>query len=492
MKPIHKGWALAVLAIGQFMVVLDATIVNVALPSIQKNLHFSSASELQWIVTAYTLVFGGFLLLGGRAADILGRRRMFMIGASVFAVASVLAGFATNPGMIIAFRALQGLGGAMLSPAALSSVLNIFSEGKERNRALGIWSAVSAGGGATGLLLGGILTQYVGWRWVFFINLPIAAVVLMVAPRLVPAAKDESGIKRRADVLGAVTITGGLMTLVYALVKANDYGWGSSKTLALLGAAAVLLVGFVVNESRIKQPLIPLTIFRNRNIAAGNLTQLFITAGMFSVFFYLTLYLQQILGWSPVKTGLANLPFTLTIAVVAGIISRHLAKIGPKRVMMVAPLVMAGGLYYFSRLPVHAHYLTNILPAIILMAAGLGATFVSLISAATAGTSRQEAGLAAGLINTSQQIGGALGLAVLSAISTARTTSDIVAAHGDTALLPHAYVDGFHLGYLTAVGFAVAAAIIAAVGLATHVVTPEEDLLDRELEGETTPVMPTI
>ena len=492
MKPIHKGWALAVLAIGQFMVVLDATIVNVALPSIQTSLKFTSASQLQWVITAYTLVFGGFLLLGGRAADILGRRRMFMIGAAVFALASGLAGFATSPGTMIAVRALQGLGGAMLSPAALSSVLNIFGEGKERNRALGIWSAVSAGGGATGLLLGGILTQYAGWRWIFFINLPVALVVLILAPRLVPAAKSEQTVKQSADVLGALTITGGLMTLVYALVKANDYGWGDGRTIGLLMTAAALLIGFVVNESSVKQPLIPLGIFRNRNIAAGNLTQLFITAGMFSVFFYLTLYLQQIQGWSPVKTGLANLPFTLTIAVVAGIISGRLAKIGPKRVMMVAPLVMAGGLYYFSRLPIHAHYLTNILPAIILMAAGLGATFVSLISAATAGISRQEAGLAAGLINTSQQIGGALGLAILSAISTARTKTDLIAAHGNKALTAHAYVDGFHLGYLTAVGFAIAAAVIATVGLATHVVTPEEDSMDRELEAETMPVMPTI
>jgi EmrB/QacA subfamily drug resistance transporter len=492
MRPLHKNWALAVLAIGQFMVVLDVTIVNVALPAIASALGFSSASQLQWVITAYALAFGGFLLLGGRAADIFGRRRMFMIGVGVFAVASVIAGFTESAGVMIAVRALQGLGGAMLSPAALSSVLNIFKEGKERNRALGVWSGVSAGGGAVGLLLGGILTQYAGWRWIFFINLPVALVVMFLAPRFVPAGENEHPGENSADILGAVTITGGLMMLVYALVKANDYGWGSGKTFGLLAAAVGLLVAFVVNESLVKRPLIPLRIFRNRNVAAGNITQLFITASMFSVFFFLTLYMQQILHFSPVKTGLANLPFTFVIGITAAIISRRLVKIGSKRVLMVAPLVMAAGLYYFSRMPVNGNYLTDILPGIVLMAAGLGAAFVSLTAAATAGTARREAGLAAGLINTSQQIGGALGLAILTSISTARVKADMVAAHGNPAALPQAYVNGFHVGFLTAVGFAITAALIAAVGLATHVITPEEDQLDRELEAETIPVAPGI
>ncbi len=462
-KVKHKGLALALLATAQFMVILDATIVNVALPTIQKALGFATASDLQWIVTAYALVFGGFLLLGGRLADLVGRRRMLMIGTALFAGASLLGGLAQTPLMLIAFRALQGLGGALLSPAALSLVLTIFKEGPERNKALGVWSMVAAGGGAVGLVLGGLLTQYVNWNWTFFINVPIGIAVLFLAPRFVPASIPTG--KQKLDVLGALTITGSLMAAVYALAKVPVYGWGGSQTWLMFGAAAVLMAAFIVNELRVKHPLIDLGIFKRRNVTGGTMLQVLMPAAMFSMFFYLSIYLQGLLHYTPTETGIANVPFTIVVIIVAGFLSSQAAKINTKPLLVVAPLLVAGGLLYLARLPLQSNYWIDLLPGIALMAAGMAVTFVLVTVTATSGISHKESGLVSGLLNTAQQIGGALGLAVLSVISTQTTKDQMVAAHGNPAMLPSALVHGFQDGFRAAVVFALLASVVALVVL---------------------------
>jgi EmrB/QacA subfamily drug resistance transporter len=462
-KVKHKGLALAVLAGAQFMVVLDATITNVALPSIQQALGFKTDAELQWVITAYALAFGGFLLLGGRLADLYGRRKLFLAGVVVFALASLAAGLAQNSLQIIIFRALQGLGGALLSPAALSLVLTIFSEGKERNRALGVWSMVAAGGGAVGLLLGGILTQYVDWRWIFFINVPIAALTFWAAMRYVPAslARDREPV----DVLGAVTITGSLMSLVYALAKAADLGWTSGTTLTFFAVSAVLMAWFITNELRVKHPLMRLGIFRQRNVTGANLVMLLMPAAMFGLFFYLSIFLQQILGYSPTKTGIANLPFTFVIMLVAAVLSKKAHDINPKPLLVIGPLLAAAGLLFFARVPVDANYLTDILPGIIMMAAGMAMVFVTATMAATSGVSQAESGLVSGLLNTVQQIGGAIGLAILTVISTTATRERIqeIGASTDTAVMAESLVYGFHRGFVAAAIIAVTASVVAAL-----------------------------
>ncbi|HEY5668093.1 MAG TPA: DHA2 family efflux MFS transporter permease subunit [Candidatus Saccharimonadales bacterium] len=489
-KVKHKGLALAVLAAAQFMVVLDATIVNVALPAIQKALGFTTASQLQWVVTAYALVFGGFLLLGGRLADLFGRRRIFMAGIITFALASMAAGVSQSPAQLITFRALQGLGGALLAPSALSLVLTIFKEGHERNRALGIWSMIAGGGGAIGLLLGGVLTQYVDWRWIFFINIPIAIAVLTAALKYVPKSKPAK--KQRIDYAGAITITGGLMSLVYALAQAPTKGWGSGSTLGFFGLSAVLLLAFGVIESKIRHPLVKLSIFTRRNVSGGTLMQVLMPAALFGMFFYLSIYLQQILQFSPTKTGAANLPFTLVLIIVAGTLSRKLAKINPKLVLVTAPLVVAAGLAYFSRIPVHANYLTDILPGTALMAAGMAAVFVTVTMVTTSGVTHEESGLVSGLLNACQQIGGAIGLAVLSVISTSVTKHDIAAAHGDKAAMLPAVVHGFQRGFLAAALFAVAASVIALVVLKVHKATKSDISQESETEAEAMSAIPGV
>ncbi len=479
-KVKHKGMALAVLAAAQFMVVLDATIVNVALPAVQKALGFADAAQLQWVVTAYALVFGGFLLLGGRLADLFGRRRMFVAGIIVFAIASLLGGIAQNPGMLITFRALQGLGGALLAPAALSLVLTIFKEGHERNRALGIWGMIAGGGGAVGLLLGGILTQYVDWRWIFFINVPIAVGVLIAAMKYVP--KSLPVAKQRIDFIGAITVTASLMSFVFAMAQAPSKGWGSGIVLGSLIASIALMVGFIVNEKHVKHPLIRLSILRRRNVTGGNLVQLFMPAAMFSMFFYMSIYLQQILHYSPTKTGAANLPFTLVMIVVAGVLSRRLTKLNPKTVIIVGATMVGAALIYYSRIPVHGNYVTDLLPAIIVMAAGMAAVFVTGTVATTSGLSHEESGLVSGLLNTSQQIGGALGLAILSVVSTSVTKHDLAKAHGDAAAVVPAMVHGFQRGFMVAAGFALIAAIIALTVFRVH--KPSASDLKNEAENE--------
>ncbi|HEU4914368.1 MAG TPA: DHA2 family efflux MFS transporter permease subunit [Candidatus Saccharimonadales bacterium] len=479
-KVKHKGLALAVLAAAQFMVVLDATIVNVALPAIKEVLKFTTDAQLQWVVTSYALLFGGFLLLGGRLADLFGRRKMFLAGVIVFAIASLLAGIAQNPLQMITFRGLQGLGGALLAPAALSLVLSIFKEGSERNKALGVWSMVAAGGGAVGLIVGGVLTQYVDWRWIFFINVPIAAAVVAAAIKYVPASKPQD--KQRVDVLGALTITGSLMALVYALAKAAEDGWGNRSTIVSFAVAAGLMATFIINELKVRLPLIKLSIFSRRNVTGGTLIQLLMPAAMFGMFFYLSIYLQQILGYTPTETGVANLPFTLTIMLVAGFLSKNAAKVNAKAMLVVGPLIVAAGLMFFARVPIAANYWTDILPGIIMMATGMSIVFVLATLITTSGVSHEESGLVSGLLNTGQQVGGAIGLAVLTVVSTKVTNTEMAKIHGDMSLVPNALVAGFHQGFKVAALFAVGASVIALVVLRSHKTTQKD--LDHEAETE--------
>jgi EmrB/QacA subfamily drug resistance transporter len=419
-RHIHKNLVLVTVAIAQLMVVLDATIVNVAIPSIAKALHVQSAADLSWVVTGYTLTFGGFLLLGGKLADRVGRRRIFILGAGLFAVASLVGGLSQNLGTLVVMRAIQGVGGALMSPAALSIITVVFEEGKERNKALGIWAAITAGGAALGLILGGLLTEYASWRWVLFVNVPIAAVAIVGALRFVPESKDERAVG--FDIPGAVFVTGGLMSLVFALVKGNQYGWGDMKTLRMLALAAVLLVAFLQVQIVSDNPLVPVKLFRSRSVAGADLGALFIGAGVFALFFFLILWMQQVNGYSPIKAGVAFLPMTFLIATFAGISSNLLAKIGPRPLLLVGPLLAASGLFQLGwRLEVHSSYWTVVLPALACIAAGMGTTFVALTSSAVAGVPQEDAGMASALLNAGQQVGGALGLAILTAVSSTRT-----------------------------------------------------------------------
>lgn len=489
-KVRHKGIALGVLAAGQFMVVLDATIVNVALPAIQKALGFSNDSQLQWVVTAYALVFGGFLLLGGRLSDLFGRRKVFLGGVTLFAAASLLGGLSQNPGMLILFRSLQGLGGAMLAPAALSLVLTIFKEGAERNRAIGIWSMIAGGGGAVGLLLGGVLTQYVDWRWIFFINVPVAMVVVAMALRFVPKSLPQE--RQGVDVAGALAVTASLMSLVYALAEAAQKGWGAHITLGSFAAFVILMAAFIVNELRVKHPLIRLAILKRRSVSSGIIMQLLMPAALFGMFFYLSIYLQQILAYSPTKTGAADLPFTLVLIAIAGVLSKQIGKLNPKVILTIAPLVVAAGLGFFARLPLHASYVTDILPGIILMASGMAAIFVTNTMVTTSGVSHQESGLVSGLLNTAQQIGGALGLATLAVVSTTTTKHDMALAKGNPAAVPTALVHGFQRGFLIAVLFAIVSSIVALLLVESRKPSKRALAEEAETEAEAMPAAPGV
>jgi EmrB/QacA subfamily drug resistance transporter len=454
---VHKNQILAVLAAAQFMIVLDVSIVNMALPAIRSALHFQPG-DLQWIVTAYTLGFGGFLLFGGRAADLFGRRRVFLGGLLAFTAASLLAGFSQSSGMLIVVRAIQGLAAAFMSPAALSIVLNTFKEGKERNKALGVWGGVSAGGAAAGVLLGGVLTEYAGWRWNFFVNVPVGILLASMVMRVVPESKSTL-THRHLDLPGAVLITTGLMSLVFGLTKAPQYGWSDPKTMLTLTASALLIFSFIFNEHRSKEPLVPLNIFRIRNLTAANIVQLPITAGMFSMFFFLSLYIQTILHFSPVKAGVGFLPVTIVIGIASTIVARLVGKIGYKPPMVLAPLFITAGLIFFSQAPVTGTYFHDVLPGLALTALGLGFTFVSVTIAATSGVAHDKSGLASGILNTSQQIGGALGLAILSGIFASQVSKSL--AHG--ADFAHAQVAGFHDAFLVGSTFTFAASILALI-----------------------------
>lgn len=455
MKQPFKWGLLGLLALAQFMVILDSSIVNVALPAIQHALSFKP-NDLQWVLTAYTLAFGGFLLLGGRAADLYGRRKMFIIGVAGFTLASLVAGLAQNSSMMIIARGLQGLSAAMMSPAALSIVLTSFKEGAERNKALGVWGAVAAGGAAAGVLLGGILTQYASWEWNFFVNIPVGIFVIVTALRVVPQHAREVA-HNDLDLPGAVLVTGGLMTLVYTLVKAPEWGWSEGSVIGLFALAAAMLLGFVINESKVKHPLVPLSIFKIRNVSGANMVQMPIMASMMAMFFFLSLYIQTILQFSPVQTGLSFLPVTLIIGVTATVMSGFVTKIGFKPLLTIAPLLVGTGLFLLSHVSVGGSYLTDVLPGLAFVAFGMGTSFVTLTIAATSGVPANESGLASGLLNTSQQIGGALGLAILSGIAASRS-ADVMQVTGNIA---EATVEGFQSAFLWGLSFTIAASLLA-------------------------------
>jgi EmrB/QacA subfamily drug resistance transporter len=461
-RRVNPWLVLVIVGLAQFMVVLDATIVNVALPSIQHSLHFST-SNLQWIVNAYTLTFGGFLMLGGRAADLLGRKRMFMLGILLFTGASLMNGLAGSPAVLVAGRALQGLGGALVSPAALTVLTTTFAEGRERTAALGVWSAVAVGGGAVGLLLGGILTSLVSWQWVFFVNLPVGVIAILLALRFVPesrVANPQGGV----DIAGAVSVTAGLIVVVYTLVNAQTAGWLSLPTLGLSLLAAALLTTFVVLETRLRHPLIRLGIFRMRSLTGSNLAMLLVAAGMFGMFFFASIYVQEVLGYSALRAGLAFLPVTAGIIVGAGLSQQLIRRVGVRAVGITGMSIATVGLVLLSRIPVAGTYLGDLLPGLMTMSVGLGLTFVPITLIATTNVHEDDAGVASGLLNTSQQIGGALGLAVLSTLAANTTSRSLSALTGAPSAVARAaaLVDGFRLAFLVAAFLMAGGAILLA------------------------------
>jgi EmrB/QacA subfamily drug resistance transporter len=439
----------------QFLDVVDSSITNVAFPSIQQALHFSQQS-LQWVASGYLLTYGGFLLLGGRLADLLGRRRVLVAGLVGFAACSLAAGLAQSEGMLIAARLLQGVGAAMMAPAALSILTTTFREGADRNTALGVWGAISGLAAAAGVFLGGVLSEGPGWRWVFFVNIPLCLLALGASFALLSGERGRAQLAE-FDTPGALLGTSGMLLLVYALIEAPDVGWGKPRTVATLSAAALILVAFVVNERRRRNPLMHLSIFKVKGLAAADATWLLAMAGFFAMFFFLTLYMQEVLGFSPIQAGAAYLPVTACLAVASGVSSQLFARIGTKPVIVAGALLSAGGIYYLSRVPLHGSYVSDVLPGLVMMAVGFGAVFVGVTTAANAGVPADKAGLAAGLLSTSQQLGMALGLAVLSAIATAHT-HHLLAAH---AARPEALTSGYQRALLVCSIFVLAAAVIA-------------------------------
>lgn len=420
---LNSKWMIFLLvAVAQFMVVLDTSIVNVALPQIGTALHFASESSLQWVVTAYALAFGGFLLLGGRAADLYGRRRMLMLGIAGFTACSLLIGMAPNAVFLIVLRSLQGLAAAFMSPAALSIVLTTFKEGEQRNRALAYWSIVSTAGAAAGLILGGLLTQYFGWEWNFFVNVPVGIAVLLAMVRFVPVHEQEESDKT-LDMSGAILVTGGLISLVFALSNAQSAGWLSVGTIGVLVLSVVLLGAFIWNESRAAHPLMPLGIFRIRNLTGSNIMMTFLTASMLGMFFLLSLYMQKVLGFSPLEAGLAFLPFPIVLGLVAMRMPDLVARWGYRPFLLIGPVIAGLGMLWLTRLPVDGQYVLDLLPTFILMPLGFGMAFMPLFATATSGVPGHEAGLASGIINASQQMGGAIGLAILSSVAAFATQS---------------------------------------------------------------------
>ncbi len=456
MHPSKDRWYdLAILAVAQFMIVLDVSIVNVALPSMQKSFNLS-ITDLQGIVTAYTLAFGGFLLLGGRAADLYGRKRMFLIGVACFTTISLIIGLADTASLMVPLRALQGLSAAFMSPAALSLILSLFRETKERARALSVWGAVSAGGATAGLLIGGLLTQYLNWRWNFFVNVPVGIAVFITAWQLLPGRAEEERSKT-LDLPGAALATVGLMMLVYTLSHGNTWGWATWHTGGLLAFSIFLLCAFLANEATVKHPLMPLSFFKIGNVAAANAMQLPIVASMFSMFFFLSIYVQSILGYSPLQTGLAFLPVSLIIGVVATQAPRAIRRFGYKPLLVIAPLFLALGLFIFTFTTIDSTY-WHILPGLLIMPIGLGLSFVSITIAATAGVPGHESGLASGLLNTAQQIGGSLGLAILSGIASSAGAAAVLQYNTDPR---SALLTGFHSAFYAGMGFALLASFIA-------------------------------
>src|SRR5919201_900188 len=470
-----KRWkALAVLGIAYLMVVLDVSIVNVALPSIQKDLHFST-ENLQWVVSAYALTFGGFLLLGGRAGDILGRRRLFMAGLLLFSLFSLACGLATSSGMLIAFRALQGLGGAILSPSVFSIVSVTFREGSERNKALGILGAIAGSGAAIGVLAGGVLTEYAGWEWIFFVNVPIGLGALFLVPLFVRESR-ASDLTRHFDTAGAVAVTASLMLLVYGLTQSTNVGWGSARTIGVLIGSAALMAAFIGIELRSRSPLVPLGFFRRRTPTGANVIGFGLGTMVFGMFFLLSLYMQQVLGFSALKTGVGYLAVALTAVVASGPAQALVTRAGVKPVLAVGLVLLGVGLVLFTQVSVNGTYVGDLLPGFLLIGVGLGFSFVPISIAALAGIDSHNAGLASGLINTSQQIGGAIGLAVLATVSTTRT-ENLLANGTDPAI---ALTSGFQIAFWVGVGLAVSSLI------ATLVVLRRKDL--EQVPGQPVPV----
>jgi EmrB/QacA subfamily drug resistance transporter len=429
---------LLLLSVVQFMDILDASILNIALPSIKSDLGFSQQS-LQWVVNGYILTYGGFLLLGGRMADLLGRRSVLVTGLIVFAGSSLLGGLAHTSSLLVGARFAQGLGAAMMSPAALSTLTSTFRSTRDRNTALGVWAAVSGIGGAVGVLFGGLLTEGPGWRWVLFINVPFSAAALLGAFALLSREHVRAGRLANFDALGAFLVTGGMLLLVYTLVKAPDVGWGAGRTVAGLAGSAVLLAAFVVNELRVRNPLVPMSILRVKGVAAADATQLVALAGFLPMFFFLTLYMQTVLGYSPIQTGVAYLPLTGGFIIAASISSQLFARIGTRPVVVLGTVISAGGLYWLAQIPVDGSYVSDILPGLLTVSIGMGGVFTGLTTAANAGIDQDKAGLAAGLLNTGQQLGAALGLAILSAVATAQTKSVLNAGDGLAQAATHGY-----------------------------------------------------
>jgi EmrB/QacA subfamily drug resistance transporter len=480
----RRRWvALAVIVAAQFMVVLDVAIVNVALPSIKNDLHFSQES-LQWVITAYSLLFGGVLLLGGRLADLLGRRRLFIAGLALFTVSSLLDGLAWSSGSLIAFRAIQGLGAALLSPAALSILTTTFREGRERNVALGIWGAASGSGGAAGVLLGGALTSALSWSWIFFINVPVGLLVIGLSPWLL--RESRAGLAHRTfDFAGAASITGGLMLLVYAMTRATQHGWVTGETIGLLAASAGLIVAFFAIELRSKAPLLPLRIFRLRTLTASNLSGLLMGAAIFSQFFLLTLYMQQVLHYSALKTGVAYIGLTLTIIAFSAVAQSLTTRFGVRRVLPTGLFLSTVALVLFARLPVDGHYWSDLFPAFIISGLGLALAFVPMSIGALTGVSGEDAGVASGLINTSQQIGGAVGVAVATTIATTFTSHYVDAHAGVSALSGAALTHGFEIAFYVLAAIAGVGAVLAAVLVESQPPVAELDLApDAALELE--------
>jgi EmrB/QacA subfamily drug resistance transporter len=419
----RKLWILVLCCVGQFMVILDVSVVNVALPSIRSGLHFSAA-DLQWVVNAYTLTFAGFLLLGGRACDLLVRRHVFNFGMGLFAIASLVGGLAQSQTMLVLARGIQGLGGAVVAPATLSIITSTFTEGGERNRALGAWGAMGAVGGSVGVLLGGVLTQLLSWRWILFINVPIGAAAVLASLRVIAAERPSSASRRNFDLAGAISGTLGLIVLTFGIVKTEQYGWGSTRTIATLGIAVALLGLFLLIESRFaKAPLMPLGIFRSRQLSAANVVVMLLGSSAFAMWYFVSLYLQEVRGFTPIETGLAFVPPTVALAAAAQVVGKRLARIGAGRFLVLGMALISVGLIWLGQVPVDGSYAGDVLVPFVIAGAGIGTTFVSVTVAGMAGVEPRQVGLASGLINTSRQIGASLGLAILATTATAHTAS---------------------------------------------------------------------
>ncbi|MEV4421930.1 MFS transporter [Patulibacter sp. NPDC049589] len=479
--PRAKTLALLLLASTQFIVVVDASIVNVALPSIGTSLDFAQ-DDLSWVVNAYTLVFGGCLLLGGRLADLLGRRRLFMTGLILFSLASLAGGLAANDIQLIVARAFQGLGAALVSPAALSIVTTTFAEGAERNKALGVWGAVAGAGGAAGVLLGGVLTEYLGWEWVLWVNVPVGLAAAGLAPRLLPESRDDHE-HRSFDLPGAFAVTAGLAVLVYAVVDAERAGWGSLQTIGLGVVAVALLAGFLLVESQARKPLLPLSTFRLKTLRGANVVGLLVGMSLFSMFYFVSLYLQQVLGFDALEAGFAYLPLSIAIIVSAGVASVLVTRLGFKPVLITGLLLVCAGLLWFSRVSVGGSFAADVLGPSLVAAVGLGFSFVPVTIAAVSGTRPDQAGLASGLINTSQQVGGALGVAILASVATSVSGG----VDPRSRLSPSQLVDltdGFSAAFLVGAAFALAGALAAFFLISTR---DSRAMIEAAKAGEPTP-----